>query len=359
MKITVPTIILSEKVARRNIDRMIAKAAHAGIALRPHFKTHQSATIGSWFREKGVTRCTVSSLKMAEYFAANEWDDITVAFPVNILETERINRLAKHIKLNLLIEDAAVASFLAENLTHNVAAWIKIDCGYHRTGIAPTHTPRIKKLIEAIEASPKMNFAGFLTHNGASYQCRGKNEIFESHTKALNNTLTLKETFPEACISYGDTPSCSAASDFEGIDEMRPGNFVFYDAMQVQIGSCTFDDIAVKIACPVVAVHPERGEAVIYGGGIHLSKDFLVNTAKEHVYGIICEINGHPVTPGFEKNIVTNVSQEHGIIKTEPSILKQLKPGNLITLYPVHSCMTANLLKSYITTEGKKIAMMP
>ena len=83
---------------------MLTKARRNNIRLRPHFKTHQSAEVGEWLREEGVQYITVSSLFMAEYFAAAGWTDITVAFPVNLLEIDRINQLTTKCTLNLLVE---------------------------------------------------------------------------------------------------------------------------------------------------------------------------------------------------------------------------------------------------------------
>ena len=65
------------------------------------------------------------------------------------------------------------------------------------------------------------------------------------------------------------------ANDCSNFDEIRPGNFAYYDVMQYHIGSCNMDNIAVAVACPVVAVHPQKNELVIYGGAIHLSKEFI------------------------------------------------------------------------------------
>ena len=48
--------------------------------------THQSAKIGEWFKRFGVNAITVSSVQMAEYFAANGWNDITIAISLNPLE---------------------------------------------------------------------------------------------------------------------------------------------------------------------------------------------------------------------------------------------------------------------------------
>ncbi len=99
LKINRPTLLVDEALCRRNIARMAEKARIAGVRFRPHFKTHQSAAIGEWFREAGVTAITVSSVSMARYFSGAGWSDITIAFPVNLREMEEINRLAGEIHL--------------------------------------------------------------------------------------------------------------------------------------------------------------------------------------------------------------------------------------------------------------------
>ena len=63
------------------------------VRFRPHFKTHQSAAIGEWFRAEGVAAITTSSVEMATYFAEQGWNDITIAFPANVREIDQINRL--------------------------------------------------------------------------------------------------------------------------------------------------------------------------------------------------------------------------------------------------------------------------
>ena len=84
--ITRPTLLLDVVRARRNIARMADKARRNGVRFRPHFKTHQSAAIGAWFRAEGVACITVSSVTMARYFADQGWQDITIVFPVNVRE---------------------------------------------------------------------------------------------------------------------------------------------------------------------------------------------------------------------------------------------------------------------------------
>ena len=109
-----PTLFIDEKKCRENINNMFSKVKTNKLEFRPHFKTHQSLEIGSWFKEVGVTKITVSSLSMAEYFST-QWNDITIAFPTNILEIETINTLAKKITLNLSIENEERILFLNDN----------------------------------------------------------------------------------------------------------------------------------------------------------------------------------------------------------------------------------------------------
>ena len=74
LSVTKPTFVVDPVICRRNIARMADKARGAGLKFRPHFKTHQSAAIGAWFREEGVTAITVSSVSMARYFAVRRME---------------------------------------------------------------------------------------------------------------------------------------------------------------------------------------------------------------------------------------------------------------------------------------------
>ena len=348
--ITKPTLLLDKQKCKRNIAMMFTKAATHHVSFRPHFKTHQSLEIGRWFKVLGVDKITVSSLEMAQYFSS-EWNDISVAFPVNILEIETINQLAEKITLNLLVESVESVRFLTQNAKHNIGIFIKIDVGYHRTGLSPTSTQQIAEILSEISASKSLCFKGFLTHAGHTYSCRTKEEILAIHNSSKEILTGLKakyiDLYPDLIISIGDTPGCSVANDFSGIDEIRPGNFVFYDLTQQQIGACSFDQIAVAMACPIVAIHPGRNEIVIYGGGVHFAKDRLEIDNVGTIYGVVVEQIeehwGEPVPDMFLKSL----SQEHGIVSVPESQITKYKIGDLLYILPVHSCMTANEMKCY------------
>ena len=363
MNIIRPTLILDEAVCRNNIRRMAQKAAGLGVRFRPHFKTHQSVKVGEWFRDEGVIAITVSSVQMAGYFAAAGWKDITIAFPVNILEIEPINRLTKFSKINLLVENKEVVNFLNDQLDSPVDVWVKIDTGYNRTGIEATDFELADAVVKAVAGSAKTNLKGFLTHSGQTYQANSIDEIMRRHFDSLLKLKNLKTRYGGMYgnleISMGDTPAASVCENFSGVDELRPGNFVFYDLMQQNHGVCSFDDIAVKMVCPVVAIHPSRNEVVVHGGAVHFSKDYILNTDGKKMFGrIIIDKEGQKVLMDT-MNYLLALSQEHGILKVAQSQLQNFYVGQLVEIYPVHSCLTANLMGHYYTTTGERIEMMP
>lgn len=352
-----PSMVLNEEICKNNIAFMAAKAKACRLTFRPHFKTHQSPEIGEWFRACGVDKITVSSLKMAAAFADCGWQDITVAFPVNCAEYGRINLLADKIHLNLLVANAEGAELLSACLKFPVGIYIKIDTGYHRCGIDPQDECEINRILNVVAGNINMKFEGFLTHAGHVYSAHSREEVLAVHRESLRLMGKMKEKYigkyPGLKISVGDTPSCSLADDFGVADEIRPGNFVFYDAMQFFIGSCGLSHIALAVKCPVVGINRERKQAVIYGGGVHFSKDRMLNEKGETVFGVVVENREDfwgGVVPDTE---LISVSQEHGVIRCSDSFLSGLHVGDFVAILPVHSCMTADLLKTYYMAEGK------
>ena len=358
-----PTLLLDKIKCMKNIENMIGRAKRCKLSFRPHFKTHQSAEVGEWFRELGVDKITVSSLEMAQYFADNNWQDITVAMPINLREMDIIDELAGKITLNILVESAESIHHLEAELNNKVNAYIKVDTGYRRTGIATADTESIQNLLNYIKVSTRIEFKGFLAHSGHNYNAANADEIHKNHKQAVLGLNELKDVFrsqfPELEVSLGDTPACSISDEFFGIDEIRPGNFVFYDIMQFVLGSCEEDEIAVAMVCPIVAKHADRNEIVIYGGGVHFSKEYLeADDEGTKLFGSLVNIKPDGWSPIMSGGFLANLSQEHGIIKCNEDFFNAFQVGDLIGILPIHSCMTANLMGKYLSLEAETIEMM-
>lgn len=364
MNVSRPTLVLDKQKCLANIQMMADKAKAKNIKLRPHFKTHISAQVGEWFRDYGITSITVSSVQMAQYFANNGWKDITIAFPFNPLEIEAINKLAAEIDLQLVIESRRMLQFLSENLKYEAGVWVKIDTGYGRTGIEAAKETQIESLLEYfILYKNNIRFEGFLSHAGHTYNSKTRHGVYNIHFDELLKLNRLKNRFlpmwPNLKISTGDTPACSICEDFRGVDELRPGNFVFYDIMQHRLGSCTYNQIAVRMICPVVAKHRSRNEVIIHGGAVHFSKDHIINIDGKKLYGRIIRREGTKRILLSELNYLHDLSQEHGVLKVSPQEFIHFKVGDLVEILPVHACLTVHAMGWYKTNEGEVIDTMP
>lgn len=354
-----PTAIINKTRIKRNIEQIVSKVKKSGIKFRPHFKTHQSKEIGEFFKEYNVSAITVSSLDMAIYFAREGWEDITLAVSCNIKQIKEINILAKKISLGLLVDSLETTRFLAENITSIVNVWIKIDINYHRTGVSFQDKTKVFDIAKLITENKNLNFSGLLTHAGNSYYAKSRDELIKIHNESIKRLIELKgylsnEGIKNIQISIGDTPTCSIIEDFDGIDEIRPGSFVFYDLMHVKLGVCKEKDIALAVACPVISKNLDRNEVVIYGGAIHLSKDYIQIDDHTKSYGRIAFPSKDHWSKSQPKSFVKGLSQEHGIIKMDKTIIENVKVGDILFILPVHSCLTANLYSDLYSLEGVK-----
>jgi D-serine deaminase-like pyridoxal phosphate-dependent protein len=356
-KIKRPAILLDEAKCRENIRKMTSKAKAAKVIFRPHFKTHQSATIGEWFRQEGVDSITVSSVTMATYFASYGWNNITIAFPVNLRELGDLQTLSETIRLNILVSAYDQVPDLVRNAKFEAGCFLEINTGLNRSGIDWDDTDQIMRILYLINKTPNIRFAGFLTHSGHTYKADTINEITDIYHDTLIKFNTLRTLYTGSDIIYstGDTPSCSIQTDFTGFDEIRPGNFVFYDLTQIKLGSCQSDQVAVAVACPVVEKNYHRKEIIIYGGGVHLSKESLKLADDRIVFGEVVILNENGWIFPSERSFVKSLSQEHGIITSSDELIRDIKVGDLIGIIPVHSCMTADLMRQYHTFDNQKI----
>ena len=357
MKITRPTLFVNKNIVKNNIHTMATKAKENGVELIPHFKTHQSKEIGKWFKEETIETITVSSVSMAEYFAEDNWKHIFIAFPVNVLEIHQIANLATKVELTLLVTSKEQLKILLQEVEIYVNILIEIDTGSNRSGLNPSESQLISEMIDLLSGT-QHNFKGFYSHFGHTYNATSPVEVEQIYTKSLNIMHDLKYRHADAkpTISIGDTPSCSIITEFDDVKSIHAGNFAFYDLTQAQIGSCREEDIAIALACPVVGKNAERNEIIVYGGGVHLSKESLYDhDIKASIYGKIVLFSEYGWSRSVPGCYVRSISQEHGVVKLTPEAYHRIKIGDVIGVLPVHSCMTADVMAGYTEVSGEGI----
>ena len=340
-----------------NLLVMEQRIQSLGSSLRPHVKTHKVVELARRQVAAFSGGITVSTLAEAEHFSRFGFNDITWALPVPRSQIKNALKLAQRIKLNLLLDHPQTLLFLEEALieTNQIASvFLKVDCGYGRAGVDPKSEEAIA-LAQQLHRSPNIEFCGLLTHAGHSYDCRSTAEIHQISKQERNTILFLAEQLrelnvPVPCISIGSTPTMSVVDNLDGIDEVRPGNYVFFDRAQVNIGSCEVKDIAFSVLSTVIGIYPHRKEILIDAGGIALSKD-EGPCDPEHRYGLIVD----PLTqePIAQCNLHA-LSQEHGKIRYS-GITPPLSIGAQVRILPNHSCMTAAAHATFYLTRGATV----
>jgi D-serine deaminase-like pyridoxal phosphate-dependent protein len=244
---------------------------------------------------------------------------------------------------------------LVDQIKHPLSVWIEVDQGYHRTGVQSTE--EILEIIQIVKKSNFLTLTGLLTHAGQSYNAQSIQQLEDIHRKSVEGLVDIqqdlhKNGYESLKLSIGDTPTCSIMEDFQGVDEIRPGNFVFYDLTQAQIGVCEESEIAIGVACPVIAKYPARNQIVIYGGAVHLSKEMLVDSKGVKSFGRVAVIGEDKKFYTIHGANVISLSQEHGVLEMTPEVIGSISIGDLLIVIPIHSCITANLYSQYLTMGG-------
>jgi D-serine deaminase-like pyridoxal phosphate-dependent protein len=300
---------------------------------------------------------TVSTLAEAEAFAREGFRDITYAVPLapSRDKLDRVAALAARVdRLSVLIDSERALRALEEYAASQSMVFdvfLKVDCGYHRAGVDPS-SPDSVHLAMGMARSEGVRFQGLLTHAGHSYNARTTEDIRriaaeESASLSRFRALLATEGLGEARRSIGSTPTASVVDRFSDCDEVRPGNYVFYDAFQATIGSCALSDCAVSVLTTVVGSYPERGSAIVDAGALALSKDAgPSHVDPEFGYGLVCDVDLNPLPLRL-----IALSQEHGKVEGEA----RLEVGTKLRIVPNHSCLTAAMFDRYAIVEKKKV----
>jgi D-serine deaminase-like pyridoxal phosphate-dependent protein len=352
--ITTPAFLVDRPAVLRNCTKMRDKARASGVGFRPHVKTHKCVEAGRMQHGGAFGPITVSTLAEAEVFADAGFRDITYAVPI-APSREKLARAASIAhrveRLGVLIDsDAALRALEEFDFTFDV--FLKVDCGYHRAGVDPG-SPDSARLAISLARSEGVRFQGLLTHAGHSYNARDVDEIRriaaeESGALTRFRALLASEGLGDARRSIGSTPTASVVERFTECDEVRPGNYVFYDAFQAAIGSCAIEDCAVSVLTTVVGSYPERNSLIVDAGALALSKDGGPEQIDPRCgYGLVCDGDLRPL-PSMR---IVALSQEHGKILTPTHV----PVGTRLRIIPNHSCLTAAMFERYHVVERGKI----
>jgi D-serine deaminase-like pyridoxal phosphate-dependent protein len=351
-----PALLLDRRKVERNAERMREKVRQLGVTLRPHVKTAKSIDVLRVLDGGEAMPITVSTLAEARYFFAHSVSDILYAVgiaPVKLPEVAELIRAG--CKLRIILDNVEAADSVrafADSEGVPIEALIEIDSDGHRAGVQPADP-----LLIEIGRRLGTSLAGVMTHAGASYDCRTRDEFEAMAEQERALTVEASERLraaglPCPVVSVGSTPTLHYARRLDGSTEARAGVYVFGDLVQAELGTCSIDDIAIGVLASVIGHNRQHGRVLIDGGFLALSRDRgTADMAVDWGYGAVCDpISGEL----FENVTVSSTNQEHGIVTSSsgPIDFDCFPIGSRVSILPNHACATAAAHDRYFVTDG-------
>ncbi len=347
-----PYLLIDGAKMERNILKMANIAKGSGVALRPHVKTHKIPGIAKAQVEAGAKGITVAKLSEAEVMADAGIEDIFIAYPlVTDVKIRRAVRLGKRVRLVLgvdSLEGARRLSSIAKAEDHILKVRLEVDTGLRRTGVP--HNDAVE-LANGIESLGNLNLIGIYTYRGAVL---GGSRTLELEKAGLEEgqlmvslaCLMREQGIRVDDVSLGSTPTVEYVAKVEGVTEIRPGTYVFYDRMQAHLGACSLDECAATMVCTVVS-RPSEDLAVIDGGSKTFATDVPPGAEPLNLEGF-----GHVV--GYPGVVLERLTEEHGMLALDRDC--DLGIGDTLQVIPNHICSTVNLHDEvYLVDEGDTV----
>jgi D-serine deaminase-like pyridoxal phosphate-dependent protein len=341
-----PAVLIDLDRLQRNVERMAASAAGAGVRLRPHAKTHKIPEIGRLQMRAGARGLTLAKIGEAEVFADSGFTDLFLAYPI-VGSEKALRLLALADRLRLAVGADSVEGVRPLGETFHAAGrsldvLVEIDTGLHRTGVAPERAAEVSARIAEL---PGLTIRGIFTHAGHAYGGATPAEVAAIGSGEGERMVAAAEAIrsaglPVEEVSVGSTPSARSAMQVAGVTECRPGTYVFNDASQVSLGICSLEDCAMTVLATVVSV-PAPDRAIVDAGSKTLSSDPL---------------RPRPVGHGFligRSSRVDRLSEEHGVIRVDPG--EAFHVGERVRIVPNHACVVTNLHDRVFAIRSERV----
>ena len=329
-----PAPIIDLDVLASNISRMQARVSESGKRLRPHLKTHKLPEIARMQGAAGASGVTVAKPSEARIMAAVGVEDIFIAHQVvDPRKLEALAEIAMTTELILAADSVEVVNLYAAAVKGKSAGFkirIEVDTGLGRAGVQSNI--EALEVATAIERAEGLRLEGMFTHEGHLYRYPVREEREREAQHAAQRLKAIVEAVRDAgievkTVSMGSTPGAEFLVNEAGIDELRPGNYVFNDVMQVRLGSATFAECALSILATVVSVRA-GGRVLIDAGTKALASDCPF---PDRTYGVL---------PEYPEVVFVSANEEHGYLDAP---VGTFRVGDRVRVISNHACTCLNM----------------
>lgn len=321
-----PSVLIDLDVMEANLRRWQAHCDKAGLANRPHIKTHKIPDFARRQVALGAVGITCQKLGEAEVMADAGLDDILITY--NLLGAAKLARavaLARRVRLSVVADNAVVVEGLSDAFARaglELDVLVECDTGAARNGV---QSPDEAALLAArIAALPGLSFAGLMTYPPK----RGGPAVATFLEQA--RALCLQRDLPVRVVSSGGTPDMWGASTAGGVTEHRAGTYIYNDRMAIAAGAAGVADCAMTVLATVVS-RPTADRAVLDCGSKSLAADAL---GAGGGYGLIRD---------YPAAVVSALSEEHAVVDLAACTGARPAIGERVRVIPNHTCPVSNL----------------
>ncbi|WP_338722115.1 D-TA family PLP-dependent enzyme [Devosia sp. XK-2] len=320
-----PAVLIDLDRAEANLKKAQDAADRAGIALRPHIKTHKLPFFAKRQVELGAVGVTVQKLGEAEVMADAGLTDLLLTFNIiGAAKRSRLKALHNRVTIRTVADSAECVAGLAETFTdpaHPLGVFVECDTGMGRCGVQSPNAAL--DLAQQIIAAPGLAFAGLMTYPAAGKYQAAAQWLADARTVFSTARIDLP------AITTGGTPDIWHMDEAARVaTEYRPGTYIYMDRSQVAAGAAGFDDCALTVLATVVS-RPTPDRAIIDAGSKALTSDLLGLTGHGHVVE-------------YPEAKVVGLSEEHGTLDLSACTSKPAI-GDVIRIIPNHCCPVTNL----------------
>ncbi len=336
-----PAVLIDADIADANLRRWQERCDKAGLANRPHIKTHRSVAWALRQIELGAKGITVQTVGEAEVMAdAGITDLFLTTNTLGPAKLARLGAVAKRTNLavvadNREVVDAVSAAAKAAGARINVL--VECETGANRCGVADPAA--IAELAKYIAASDSLGFGGLMTYPAAGKRLEGERVL-----KAVLAACGAAGIDVPA-VSSGGSPDMWKDDGLEPVTEYRAGTYIYNDRALLSRGAATPDQCAMTVLATVVS-RPTPERAIIDAGSKALTSDLL-------------GLDGHGMVVEHPEAVIYALNEEHGMVDVS-RCANPPRVGDRIHIIPNHTCVVTNLFdRMFVVSEGRLAGALP
>ncbi|MBN8047424.1 alanine racemase [Paraclostridium bifermentans] len=349
-ELSTPNFILDLDALENNLKVVQDLCNKNNKELWPMTKTHKSTKLAQMQIDFGAKGLLVGTIDEAEAFVESGIKAITFPYPIaNVSNIKRAIELSKKARIILSFDNVESAKLWNYELVKqdiNMEYFILINSGLNRLGVTPENSPNLAKELSQFK---NLKLIGISTHPGHVYAVASPEEVSPISKQEVERMSTAKQLlqsngFEIDVVASGSTPTFFDVVSDPSLDVLRPGNYPFYDNIQLSLDICKEDDCSLTALGTIIS---------------RPSEDLFIVDVGSKCLGLDKGAHGSALITGFGKvkghdelNII-GLSEEVG--KIQIIGVTTLKVGDKIQIIPNHSCSCANMTSYLVGYRGEDV----